>query len=78
MLVLVARSLTIDEGGSAQRALFRHAGTTASARKGWKVLIDVATSQVAAHHGRHRADTDCLAWGKDSEAQIKPFNKIEK
>jgi len=38
----------------------------------------VATSHVKAHHGRHRADTDCLAWGKDSETQIKPFNEIEK
>jgi hypothetical protein len=38
----------------------------------------VATLRDTAHHGRHRADTDCLAWGKDSETQIKPLNEIEK
>lgn len=38
----------------------------------------MATVRVTAHHGRHRADTDSLVWGKDSEIQIKPFNKIEK
>ena len=38
----------------------------------------MATSHVTPHHARHRADTDCLAWGKDLETQIKPFNRIEK
>jgi len=38
----------------------------------------VATVRVTAHNGRHRADTDNQAWGKDSEIQIKSFNKIER
>lgn len=38
----------------------------------------MATSCVAAHHGRHKANTDYLARGKDSETQIKPFNEFEK
>lgn len=32
-LALVARSLTVDAGGSAQRALFRHAGRKCVRRK---------------------------------------------
>jgi len=38
----------------------------------------VATPHVAAHHDRHKADTDRLAWGKDSETQIEPFNNFER
>jgi hypothetical protein len=38
----------------------------------------VATLHNTARHGRHRADSNCLAWGKDSETQIKPFYAFER
>ena len=31
-----------------------------------------------ARHGRHRADSNCSAWGKDSETQVKPFYEFER
>ena len=42
------------------------------------VPIDVATLHDAAGQGSHRADNNCLAWGKDSETQIKPFYEFER
>ena len=38
----------------------------------------MARSHVAAHHGRHRAGTDYLTRGKDSETRIEPFDEFEK
>jgi hypothetical protein len=38
----------------------------------------VARSHVAAHHGRHRAGTDYLTRGKDSETRIEPFDEFER
>jgi len=33
---------------------------------------------VSAHRGRHSAEIDGQAWGKNSEIQIKSFNDVEK
>ena len=38
----------------------------------------MATPHDTARHGRHRADNNCLARGKDSENQIKPFYEFER
>jgi hypothetical protein len=38
----------------------------------WQRWID------ATHYGRHIADNNCLAGGKDSETQIKPFYDFER
>jgi hypothetical protein len=38
----------------------------------------VATSHDTARYGRHIADNNCLARGKDSETQIKPFYDFER
>lgn len=38
----------------------------------------MARSHVAAHHGRHRADNNCLARGNGSETQVRPFNEFER
>jgi hypothetical protein len=38
----------------------------------------VATPHDTARHGGYRADNNCLARGKDSETQIKPFYKFER
>jgi hypothetical protein len=38
----------------------------------------VATSHDKARHDGHRADNNCLAWGKDSETQIEPFYEFER
>ena len=43
-----------------------------------EVPSNVATLDDAAHHGRHIADNNCLARGKDSETQIKPFYDFER
>ena len=45
---------------------------------GSEVPTDVATLHDTARHGRHRADSNCLAWGKDLETQIKPFYAFER
>jgi hypothetical protein len=37
----------------------------------------MATSHDIARYGRHRADNNCLAWGKDSATQIKLFYEFE-
>ena len=39
---------------------------------------DVATSHDKARHRRQRADNSCLAWGKDSKTQIRPFYEFER
>jgi hypothetical protein len=38
----------------------------------------VVTSHDTVRHGRHRADDNCLARGKDSETQIKSFYEFER
>ena len=38
----------------------------------------MATSHDTARYGRHRADNNCLARGKDSATQIKPFYEYER
>jgi hypothetical protein len=43
-----------------------------------EVPTDVATLHDAARHGRHRADNNCSAWGKDSETQTKLFYEFER
>jgi hypothetical protein len=39
---------------------------------------DVATLHDAARYGRHRADNNRLAWGRNSETQIKLFYNFER
>jgi hypothetical protein len=43
-----------------------------------EVPTDMATSYDTHIHDYHRADNNCLAWGNDSETQIKPFYEFEK
>ena len=43
-----------------------------------EVPTNVASSDDAAHHGRHIADNNCLAQGKGSKTQIKPFYDFER
>lgn len=43
-----------------------------------EVPTRLTTSHDTARHGRHRADNNYLARGKDSETQIKPFYEFER
>lgn len=43
-----------------------------------EVPTDVAMLYDAARHGRHIADNNRSAWGRDSEEQIKPFYEFER
>jgi hypothetical protein len=38
----------------------------------------MATLHDAARHGRHGADNNCTAWGRDSEIQVKLFYAFER